>query len=57
MSEQSPRTIKLFHSVYARSNKPALRQTEIYILITIHLRQFVLKWDIRIKSNAFQAGF
>ena len=30
MSEQSPRTIKLFHSVYARSNKPALRQTEIY---------------------------
>ena len=29
MSEQSPRTTKLFQSVYARSNKLALRQTEI----------------------------
>ena len=35
MSEQSPRTIKLFHSVYARSNKPALRQTEIFQMWTI----------------------
>ena len=32
MSEQSPRTTKLFHSVYARSNNQALRQTEIYTL-------------------------
>ena len=33
MSEQSPRSIKLHQSVYARSNDPALRQTEIYILV------------------------
>ena len=31
MPEQSPRSIKLFLSVYARSNDQALRQTEIYI--------------------------
>ena len=33
MSEQSPRTTKLFQSVYARSNAQALRQTEIYFIL------------------------
>ena len=33
MSEQSPRSIKLHQSVYARRNKPALRQTEIFHFI------------------------
>ena len=32
MSEQSPRSIKLRQSVYARSNDQPLRQTEIYTL-------------------------
>ena len=58
MSEQSPRSIKLHQSVYARSNDPPLRQTEIYrnmkkmnsTAVTIYLKKdnrFLLLYNIR----------
>ena len=42
MSEQSPRSIKLHQSVYARSNDQPLRQTENYII----------SWRVRQDSTA-----
>ena len=47
MSEQSPRTIKPFQSVCARSNKPALRQTEIHTFMRlIALNSAITEADI-----------
>ena len=50
MSAQSPRTTKLFHSVYARSNNQALRQTEIYKILIRSLNSFLPNGSIRLTS-------